>query len=87
MRWRVRHTRSALQQFLKLNPDEAEIQNVVEHLDRLEIEPFRGENVPFDTNRDLLYSDVGRFRVLFVLRRSRWFPQRRLIVLGFMLIP
>jgi len=48
MRWRVRHTRSALQQFLKLNPDEAEIQKVVEHLDRLEIEPFPGENVPFD---------------------------------------
>jgi mRNA-degrading endonuclease RelE of RelBE toxin-antitoxin system len=87
MRWRVRLTRSALRHLPKLDPSREEIQQVVDHLDRLEMQPLPGENVPFIIDRDLLYSDIGRFRVIFQLRRSKWYPQQRLIVLSFILIP
>jgi hypothetical protein len=86
MSWIVRVTISAQKALSRLNPTSIEVDQVVSLLKALAKNPFPGERVPFTIGRDLLYSDVGRFRIIFQLRVSTFEPPGDLEVVGFIAI-
>jgi hypothetical protein len=83
MLWRVRITIAAQRALDRLKPASVEVDQVRALLDALTPNPFPGERVPFITERKLLYSDVGRFRVLFQLLPSSVDPPGTIVVVGF----
>jgi hypothetical protein len=64
---RVRVVPSAMRDLDRLRASSAEIDEIRTHLRHLASSKTPGFDVPFDATRDILYSDVGRVRVLFKL--------------------
>lgn len=69
----MRHVRvvpSAMRDLDRLRTSPAEIDEIYTHLRHLASVNRPGFDVPFDGSRDILYSDVGRVRIVFKLVRD-----------------
>ena len=69
---RARVVPSAMRDLVdRLGASTAEVDNVRKHLNELASMSKHGSAVPFNPARDLLFSDVGRIRIVFKFLRDQ----------------